>query len=168
MIRVYPSSKVRHAPMWRRLQQEVPHVFFNARWIKRAESQEEMDSYELAELWRECQQDVKDADLLLIYAEDGDQLKGAFVEVGMALAYGVKVMFVTPVEDWHAFGTWMHGTAVQRASTIEEAMTRLYGMTAKGSRESRDKFIHEMITGITPDKSDCSCGGRRSACNCRS
>lgn len=138
MIRVYPSSKVKHAPMWRKFQQEVPHVFFNARWIKRAEKESDLKNDDFRDLWKECQQDIQDSDVLLVYAEDGDHLKGALVEVGMALASNVNVLLVTSVEDKHVYGTWMHADGVEWATTIEEAMDLLYRMTDKGKREPKE------------------------------
>ena len=121
--------------MWRKLQQEVPHVFFNARWIKRAEKESDLKEDDFRDLWKECQQDIHDADVLLVYAEDGDHLKGALVEVGMALSRTVKVILVTPVKDKHVYGTWMHADGVEWVTTMEEAMDLLYGMTDKGLRE---------------------------------
>jgi len=167
--------------MWRKLQQEVPHVFFNARWIKRAEKEEEMQGIDFRDLWGECQEDIKDADIVLVYAEDGDQLKGALVEVGMALAFGVQVMLVTPVEDRHVFGTWMHANGVQWATTMEDAMRRLYLMTNKGSREESlkwfapaglqrgaipDDMIRSEVDLSGLDKPGRCCGGAGPDCHC--
>lgn len=170
MIRVYPSSKVKHAPMWRELQKTVPHVFFNARWIKRAEieKKEEMDVRDYRDLWSECLEDIRNSDALLLYAEDGDQLKGALVEVGMALAFGVKVILVTAVEDWYVYGTWMHYN-VTKCETIEQAMDYLYLKTGKSQRKSRDKFIAEMIAGKfsdSPQEPKGCCGGTGENCDC--
>lgn len=166
MIRVYPSSKVKHAPMWRKLQQEVPHVFFDARWIKRAEKEEQMQGDDFHDLWKECQEDIKDADVLLVYAEDGDQLKGALVEVGMALAFGVQVMLVTAVEDKHVFGTWMHASGVGWTSTMEDAMKKLYLMTDKGNREESMRWwaIQEQKDKAKPEG---CCGGTGEDCHCK-
>lgn len=148
MIRVYPSSKVKHAPMWRKLQQEVPHVFFNARWIKRAEKESELKNDDFRDLWKECRQDIEDADALLVYAEDGDHLKGELVEVGMALASNVKVILVTSIKDKHVYGTWMHADQVDWATAMDEALSLLYAMTDKGKREEKKKFIDEFLSGV--------------------
>ena len=91
MIRVYPSSKVKHAPMWRELQNTVPHVFFNARWPYLAKYENDIDHDGFRDLWIECKQDVMSADAVLLYVEENEILKGALVEVGIALANNIPI-----------------------------------------------------------------------------
>lgn len=147
MIRVYPSSKVRHAHMWRRLQEDIPHVFFNARWIKRAEKESDLQGDDFRDLWSECKEDVMDSDALLVYAEDGDHLKGALVEVGMAIANDIRVVLVTTDENRLAYGTWIHADNVEWVTTLEEAMSLLYKWTKKGVREEKSRFTDWLIHG---------------------
>ncbi len=159
--------------MWRKLQQEVPHVFFNARWIKRAEKEDAMEGDDFRELWHECQQDVKDADVILVYAEDDERLKGALVEIGMAIAFGVRVIIVTTVEDpITLLGTWLWNNGVMRVRTMEEAMKQLYLMTDKGRREEREALWwsvsseREKVQGDAVKPEGC-CGGTGEDCHCK-
>lgn len=127
MISIYPSSKVKHAPMWRELQQKVPNVFFNARWLKRAEKESELSVDDMRHLWMECMQDISSSEALLLYAEDGDTLRGALVEVGMALAMGKPVVLAMDQKIMRDYGTWMH-MDVTWTYSIEDAITFLGNM----------------------------------------
>lgn len=125
MIRVYPSSKVKHAPMWRELHRDAPHVFLNARWIKRAEHESDLKENGFKDLWNECQDDIESADAVLVYAEDGDVLKGALVEVGMALANGIRVIIIVSEHNRLAYGTWVHLDSVEWVTSMEDALELL-------------------------------------------
>lgn len=144
MIRVYPSSKVKHALMWRELQNTVPHVFFNARWPHRAKKESELNHDDFRDLWMECKEDIMDSDAVLVYAEDGEVLKGALVEVGIAIANDIPVILVTTDENRLAYGTWIHTDGVEWVDTLDEAMNLLYRWTKKGRREEQrrvDEFL---------------------------
>jgi nucleoside 2-deoxyribosyltransferase len=119
MLRVYPSSKVKHAPMWRKLQSKVPHLFLNARWLKWAEKENGLTTKQ----FRECQEDIETSDVLILYAEEGDVLKGALVEVGMALSKGIRVIFVS--SDMLSYGTWVYNNSVTWVSNMKDAMNLL-------------------------------------------
>jgi hypothetical protein len=116
MIRIYPASKVKHAQKWLDLHRDHPNFFFHARWLKASKNESDFNDVAFEQLWRMCQEDVRDADVLLAYAEKGDTLKGAFVEVGMALAYGVKVVEVG------CEGSWVNHEGVTRFDTLEDAL----------------------------------------------
>jgi hypothetical protein len=88
-MRVYTASKVKHAPLWVRLRDEGLHVI--ATWIDEAGEGQTPDRSELAE---RCLREVGMADLLLLYCEPDDLLKGALVEAGAALALGKPVLCV--------------------------------------------------------------------------
>lgn len=46
------------------------------------------------DLWQRCLREATNADVLLVYMEPGETLKGAWIEVGAALAAGVPVIGV--------------------------------------------------------------------------
>lgn len=89
-LKVYTASKTRHAPMWLRLR-DVEHYPIVSSWIDEAGIGETSD---WPDLWARCISEASSADVLLVYAEPGDVLKGAWVEVGAALASGKKVFGV--------------------------------------------------------------------------
>lgn len=111
--------------MWREIQQTVPHVFFNARWVKRAERESDLKEGDFLDLWHECQADIESSDVVLVYAEEGDVLKGALVEVGIALANRIRVLLVTPEKNRLAYGTWIHMDEVEWLTSMEEAISLL-------------------------------------------
>ena len=122
MIRVYTASKLTKAVFWRKLHDQVPHVFFHARWLKHNQiGTPDLQAY-AARFWLENAQDVKSADVLLLYVEEGEHLRGALVEAGMALAFGVPVIVVGVHPD---YGTWQYHADVKRAVTFNDAMEML-------------------------------------------
>ena len=134
MLRVYPASKVKHAQKWLELQETNPYVFFHARWLKTAKNEENLGPESYPELWRMCEQDVRSADVLLAYVEDGEVLKGALVEVGIAIASGVKVFAVGFKE-----GSWMYHKGVERFDTLEQAMFQIKIGTPNGCWDAMEK-----------------------------
>lgn len=85
---------------------------------------------DFCELWARIGREVTCASALILYAEPDDfPLKGALIEVGMALASGVPVIAVLPgVEleprSMRPVGSWLAHPLVSRASTVEEAIER--------------------------------------------
>lgn len=64
--------------------------------------------------------DIRDADWLVVYAEKGETLKTALVEVGWAMAWGKPVIVVG---DHDSYRPWRANTArVTFVVTIEEAI----------------------------------------------
>lgn len=118
MIRVYTASKLSKAAMWRELNKKWPHVIFHARWLKHNEiGTPDLPEY-APRFWMEDQQDVKTADAVLVYAEEGEHLRGALVEAGMAIAFIVPVIVVGEHPD---YGTWRHHPCVTQVADLNEA-----------------------------------------------
>ena len=86
---IYVASKTKHAAMWR--QYKAAGLPIISTWIYEAELGE---TTSFGDLWCRCINEASDALCLLAYAEDGDVLKGAFVEIGAALASGKNVLVV--------------------------------------------------------------------------
>jgi hypothetical protein len=90
---IYIASKTRHAAKWRALRDSgVPII---STWIDEA-GVGETKCFE--NLWERCIGEPRRAAALIVYAEDGDELKGALVEVGAALASETPVYVVGKVE----------------------------------------------------------------------
>lgn len=86
---IYLASKTTHAPRWRQLRSNgVPII---STWIDEAGQGE---SKCLADLWMRCIDEAAGATCVIIYREQGEVLKGAFVEAGAALAVGTPVYAV--------------------------------------------------------------------------
>lgn len=122
MIRVYTASKMRHAARWRELCASTPHVQFHARWLKHTAIGTPDTPEHAVEFWLQDEQDVKHADAVMLYAEGDEHLRGALVEAGMAIAYGVPVIVVGKHSD---YGTWQHHPGVTRVEDLTEALAYL-------------------------------------------
>ncbi len=95
--RLYTASKIIHAPKWR----ELRDVFgFNviSSWIDQAGKGETKD---MSQLWVNMVDEVKFCDFLLIYKEPQDtELKGAWVELGVALASSRVAIYAVGIEEY--------------------------------------------------------------------
>ena len=88
-LKIYAASRTRHAPMWRRLRSEGWPII--STWIDEAESGQTADRAELA---TRCIREASEAHITVVYGEQGEQLKGALIEMGAAMANGHPVVLV--------------------------------------------------------------------------
>ena len=108
----YIASKTAHAARWKALRAAgVPII---STWIDEAGVGESSD---LGDLWRRCIGEAAGATCLVVYREPGEVLKGAFVEVGAALAAGRKV-YAVGMDDL----TVAHHAGVVRCASLDEAI----------------------------------------------
>lgn len=101
--------------MWRRYRAAGAPI--NSSWIYEAEPGQ-TQSYK--DLWKRCINEASEAFVLIVYAEDNDVLKGAFVEVGAALATGTIVLAVGLPDTLSVLAHPL----VERHPTIDAAMLR--------------------------------------------
>lgn len=87
--RIYIASKTIHAPKWRRLRTEGYNII--STWIDEAGFGQ---THDYAELSVRCIKEIRQSDFLVLYCEDGEILKGALIEAGIALAFGEEVRSV--------------------------------------------------------------------------
>lgn len=84
---IYVASRTRHAAMWRSARQSFP---ISSTWIDEAGEGQTAD---LGELWQRIAAEVAASRCLVFQVYGSDlPLKGALVEVGMALALGKPVL----------------------------------------------------------------------------
>lgn len=129
---VYVASKTRHAAMWQQFKKGttvpnpdnaarrflVPPWRISSSWIDEAGVGKTRD---LRELWERIQNEVKGSAGLIMYADKSDfgSLKGAYIEVGMALAFGIPVSVGLPgvtLENgtYRPIGSWVtHPCVIQ-------------------------------------------------------
>ncbi len=86
---IYIASKTRHAHLWRDLRDAGAPII--STWIDEAG---EGESADLNDLWERCISESKSCQALIVYREPEDVLKGAWVEIGAALAVGNPVYAV--------------------------------------------------------------------------
>jgi hypothetical protein len=88
-VTIYTASKTVHAGLWRDLRAAGYPII--STWIDEAGQGETKD---FSDLWQRCISEAVAASITIVYREAGETLKGAFVEVGAALASGKRVFSV--------------------------------------------------------------------------
>lgn len=86
---IYVASKTKHADRWKAMR--AFGVPINSSWIDEAGEGETKD---YSDLWVRCINEVSAATCVVVYAEDGEILKGAFAEMGAAMAVGIPILVV--------------------------------------------------------------------------
>lgn len=108
MTKFYVASKTHHAKLWQSIRQDYNII---STWIDEAGPNE---TGNMQELWTRILNEVKACDVLVFYIGSADYLlKGAFVEVGMALALDkqVRVVLGNGVEldsGYRPVGSWVN------------------------------------------------------------
>ena len=158
---VYVASKTKHAGMWKALRSEGFPV--NSTWIDEAGPGESAD---LADLWRRCISEASNARAILVYRAPGDVLKGAWVELGAALACGVPA-FAVGLREF----TISHDPRIAHFDTLDAALSaidaRLSALTASPhpaqTAAARDVLAERerqmAVEGWTPEHDDKHVGG---------
>jgi len=114
---IYMVSKTKHAAKWKGLRTSgVPII---STWIDEAGIGE---TKSFSDLWLRCISETGKAERVIVYAEEGDELKGGLVEVGAALANGTPVFIVGRVEP---LKTARNHPLVTEVETLEEALAAL-------------------------------------------
>ncbi|MBA1159361.1 hypothetical protein [Microvirga mediterraneensis] len=120
---IYIASKTAHAPRWREARANGAPII--STWIDEAGVGETKC---FADLWCRCASEAAEADVLIVYREPGEILKGAFVEVGCALNAG-KPVYAVGCDDL----SFTHHRLVTKFATIREAMTAAMSSPTKES-----------------------------------
>lgn len=111
--------------MWKALQSNGWKIISS--WIDKTNGNEAED---LGDLWLQNQNQIYDCACLILYAEKEDfPLKGALIEVGMALANGKQVFVVIDFEledkTLRPVGSWIKHPNVTVVKTLEEVLQQI-------------------------------------------
>lgn len=120
-LKVYTASKLNHAGRWLKLVDEWVEIDFVARWPSLVGTIPDEPHFAKV-FWQQDIEDVMASDIVLVYGEPGDVLRGALVEAGVALGAGKSVIVVG---DNPFYGTWQHHPNVYRVPDLEHARTLL-------------------------------------------
>lgn len=125
MPAIYMASKAHHRPRWRVLRDASGFNIVSS-WIDTPdEYSTDPTGLDYRRLWAKCVADVHRCDTLVVYVESGEHMKGALVEVGVALGLGKEVIITGDLGD---NGTWAHHERVQTSDkTVEELLGWIYG-----------------------------------------
>jgi hypothetical protein len=135
--RIYAASRASlpmRPAMWKQLRSEGFNIVSS--WIDEAEPGATAD---LGELWQRIHLEVARADGLVLYAEAEDfPLKGAFIEVGIALGLGrpihvVCADFEPQAPSYRPVGSWIMHPNVARFKNVRQACKASFAITARHS-----------------------------------
>jgi hypothetical protein len=108
---IYVASKAFRGPMWRALRENGLPIC--STWIDESEPGQ---TFDWEDLWLRCLREASEADTLVLYWEAGEVLKGALVEVGIALGHGIPIIWVGPELSV------CHHPSVIRASSLKDGI----------------------------------------------
>ena len=105
---IYSASKIWHSEKWLEMRdQEGFNIISN--WINipcgskdNPTGAKKLTTAEKRVLWSECAEEVVKADLLIAYAEEGDEQRGVLVELGGALSSDTPVYLIGDCETFRA------------------------------------------------------------------
>jgi hypothetical protein len=120
---VYIASKSRHGAQWKELRAGGEPIV--STWIDECEAGQTSD---WDDLWSRCIREAAECDTLILYAEPGEVLYGAMIEVGAALASGRRVIYVGPDD---VVRTILRTSRIERAESVTAALR-----AAEGQRET--------------------------------
>lgn len=118
MAKVYFASKMEHAEKWRKL---YTRCHISSRWPF-LEPFVEPTPENARKFWQDDYTDIRNCGVLICYAEEGEKLRGALVEVGMALGMGKQVWLIGDHTD---FGTWRYHPQISIYPDLETALAGL-------------------------------------------
>lgn len=122
---IYVASKTCHYEMWRAMRKAGLPII--STWIDEAGPNETKD---VEEFWVRVIGEVGRCSVLILYAEPGEVLKGALIEVGVAFARTIPVIAVVP----DSAGSWLSCPLVERCDTIERAQMLALGVLQSAER----------------------------------
>lgn len=117
-MKVYIASKANHRATWRSIRDLLvagdEPVRINSRWIDVADRYTaDPQGLDYTLLWTHCIEDVINCDVLICYVDRGETLKGALIEVGVALASNKRIVLLGNREDYLNNGTWLNHPGVE-------------------------------------------------------
>jgi hypothetical protein len=123
-LKIYCASRAsvpERPEMWKKLRAEGANII--STWIDESEPGATI-SFE--GLWIRIESEIRGCDRLVLFVGEGDfPLKGALVEVGMALGMGKPVFVVTDIplspRDFKPLGSWAMHPLVTLWSDVREA-----------------------------------------------
>lgn len=120
-MKVYIAGKTRHAAFFAEvIQKMLPlGVTCTSRWIDHILNGQSETPENARRFWVEDEEDVRAADYTIVWATEGDTLRGALIEAGMAIAFGKKVIIIDRFGD--NGGTWQYHPSVTRCNRLSDA-----------------------------------------------
>jgi hypothetical protein len=117
------ASLPERSAAWRRLRDDGWRI--TCSWIDEAVAGQSAD---LGALWSRIEREIAGSERLVLYVEPDDfPLKGALIEVGMAIAHRIPIRVVAPgvaldQVSFRPIGSWVRHPLVAFADTMDEAL----------------------------------------------
>lgn len=116
-LRIYTASKLKHAEWWRELRRTWDEFDWVARWpVDHCGNIPDTDTF-ARWFWMQDVEDVARCDVLVLFAEGDDHLRGGLVEAGVAIALHKTVIVVGQHKD---YGTWQWHSSVRRVADFDQ------------------------------------------------
>jgi hypothetical protein len=128
--KIYIASKTKHAQRWIEWRESGVNII--STWIDEAG---EGASPDLADLCKRCINECLECDAMIIYREGEDYLKGAFIEMGVALTRKIPIILVGDILPESSVFT-QNGN-VFTAETVEETIDDIKRNHHPNSQEER-------------------------------
>lgn len=124
---VYVASKIDHFGMWReyRRKWKARNIDIVSSWIDKIDpvhGDAHVTPLRFAGEWIENYREVTAAKAVIAYGAPGDVLRGALIEVGIAMGQHKPIIIVGP-EDLPSWGSWQYHPLVTYARTLDYART---------------------------------------------
>lgn len=115
-LRLYVASKSCHGPKWQAARVPLAELGVDiiSTWI---DESGEGETASLTDLWVRCVDEAASSDLLVAYHEPGEEWKGAFVEIGAALAADRWVYVIGRPP-----GSWINHPRVTVCASVDDAI----------------------------------------------
>jgi hypothetical protein len=126
-IKVYTATKLKHGPFIRDVIAKWPEVEITSRWpFSHVDGDEPMWPGDCAAhgsiFWTHDEEDVRKADVVLVFGHDSDVLRGGLVEAGIGIGLGKRVVVVGTNPS---YGTWQFHPLVYRVKDMDTARSFL-------------------------------------------
>ena len=113
--KIYMASKVKHFQKWIDLRNKGYNII--STWIDEAGPGQTKDK---SELCNRVIDEVKNCDFLIVYTEEGEFLKGALIEMGIAMGFEIPIFLVGQVLKPDSVFTYCH--LIHQCNSIEEIL----------------------------------------------
>ena len=116
--KIYMASKVKHFQKWIDLRNKGYNII--STWIDEAGPGQTKDK---SELCNRVIDEVKNSDFLIVYIENGEFLKGALIEMGIAMGFGIPIFTVGQVLKPDSVFTYC--SLIHQFNSIEESLNQI-------------------------------------------
>ena len=127
-MKLYVASKSRHCHFWQGIRAAGLDVIASS-WIDWPPnfSNEDPTAQQYAEHWRRCCEEAASCDVLLLFAQEGEQQRGSLVELGACLGAGKRAFIVTAY-PW----SFINHPAVTVFDRLSDAIDAIRALQAEG------------------------------------